>query len=169
LSGSANAHAQCTSACHQRIAGAVLSDDLASVRADTEFAARIEIEDGASGVLDLDGCVDADLAFGIQVHVQDAGRLVAFRIYPGDALLESGLRHALLHEHLSAQQQDDHAILVPGANFVGIDEDRLGVAGDVSAQPKQVSLADDRGRRPGGRQTGLQSRTRAGTRLGGAG
>jgi hypothetical protein len=136
------------------------------VRADVEFAARIEIEDSASGVLDLDGCVDADLAFGIQVHVQDAGRLVALHVYEGDALLEAGLRHALLREHLAAQQQDDHAVFVPGADLIGIDEDRLGVAGDVPAEAKQISLSEDRRGRPGRGQTGLRSRRHAGARVG---
>jgi hypothetical protein len=130
---------------HQRIAGAILADDFPLMRADVEFAARAEVEDGPGGVLDLDGCVDADLAFGIKVHVQDAGRLVAIDVYPGGPVLETGLRHALLHKHLPVQEEHDDAVLLPGSNLVGVDEDRLGVAGNVPDKPKQIPVALERG------------------------
>jgi hypothetical protein len=118
------------------------------VRADAEFAARVEIEDGPLGVLDLAGGVEVDLAFGIQVHVQDAGRFEPLHIDPGRPLLEAGVDDALLHEHLPVQQEHDHPVHRPGGDLVGLDDDGLGVAGHVAAQPQQVALPGEP-RRPG--------------------
>jgi hypothetical protein len=130
---------------HQRVPRAILADHLASVCANTELSVGVEIEDGSGAILVLGGCVESDLAFGIQVHVQDAGPLGAFHVHPGNTLLETAVRHALLHQYLAANHQDDQAILVPGGDLVGLDEDRFGVAREVAAKAQQVSLALDRG------------------------
>jgi hypothetical protein len=161
--------AQGSSMSHHRIGGAVLANDLAAMGSNAELAVGVEIEDGSSAVLVLGGGVESDLAFGIQVHVQDAGRLGAFDVNPGNTLLETGVRHALLNENLAAHKQDDQAIFVPGADLVGLDEDRLGIAREVPPEAEQVSLALDRGSSGSGRGQARRERRTPRCGCGGSG
>jgi hypothetical protein len=115
-----------------------LFDDSGSLRPDFHFAARREIEDrlwpGAGGGSTL----QADVPFRIQIDVQQADLAFALQVDPGDASLHPRMDDALLGQHQTLQQHNPVVALDPGTDFIGVQDDGLGIAGDILRQAQDL-------------------------------
>ncbi len=144
-----------------RIVGPRLLGQGSAVGVQPKFAARRYVEDGPRinarrrAVLDPRAVVDAHVALGVQFHPQFARDPVTAHVHPGDAVRKACLHGRLLHEDQAVHQE--HAILRrtvlfrPRGNFVGVEDDRFGVAGLIAVEAEDVLVGfGGRGRDDGG-------------------
>jgi hypothetical protein len=111
-----------------------LLGNLAVLRLQSQLAAGVQVEVSAAAALRVGPVLQVDVALGVHVHVPDARPLVLGNVGPGDALLEAGLNGAVLDQYLALEEQDPAAARGPGGDLVGMQDDGLGVAGQVARE-----------------------------------
>jgi hypothetical protein len=99
------------------------------MRFDFEFAARLNWLHRRRDGLAFESVLDVNVAFGIDIGVQDARLLLRGDIDRNDRPLSTHTGGAMFDQHSAFEQEDALARIDPGGDLVGIQRNGPGITG----------------------------------------
>jgi hypothetical protein len=105
---------------------------------DLDLAASVQVDRCPIGLSVLVAIVELDVPLCVNLSPPDPSCLVGGHVHEDHRLLGSHLEHAVLNEHLTAEEEMLILPRSPGVDLIGGQLNRLGITRDIPAEAKHV-------------------------------